>query len=137
MGRWILPLRAGDERTGVPGGASRARGRRRGAALRGRAALPRMLRVVGEGARARAPRGRADAPRPCRGGLRFRECAASWGRGRELARPAAARMELDLSGVEHLDGAATALLLDLRGELAATGAQAKTVGGAAPLRARG
>jgi len=69
------------------------------------------------------------------GELRFRECFASWGKVRELARPASPRMEIDLSAVEHLDGAATALLLDLRGELTAAGAQTEIVGAAGPVKA--
>src|SRR5262245_25743152 len=43
-------------------------------------------------------------------------------------------MELDLSAVEHLDGAAAALLLDLRNELAAAGAGAEIVGAAGPVQ---
>jgi phospholipid/cholesterol/gamma-HCH transport system permease protein len=69
------------------------------------------------------------------GELRFRQCFASWERVRELARPAAPRMELDLSAVEHLDGAATALLLDLRGELAAAGARTEIVGAEGAVQA--
>jgi len=69
------------------------------------------------------------------GELRFRQCFASWEKVRELAHPAAPRMEFDLSEVEHLDGAATALLLDLRGELAAAGADAEIVGAAGPVLA--
>jgi len=69
------------------------------------------------------------------GELRFRECFASWERVRGLARPASPRMEFDLSAVEHLDGAATALLLDLRNELLAAGAQTEIVGAAGPVKA--
>ena len=68
------------------------------------------------------------------GELRFRECFASWERVRELARPASPRMELDLSAVDRLDGAATALLLDLRSELAATGARTEIVGATGPVQ---
>ena len=68
------------------------------------------------------------------GELRFRECFASWQRVRELARPGSPRMELDLSAVEHLDGAATALLLDLRNELAAAGTRPEIVGAAGPVK---
>ena len=53
------------------------------------------------------------------GQLRFRQCFPSWQKVGELARPPGARTELDLAAVEHLDGAAAALLLDLRHELAA------------------
>ena len=67
------------------------------------------------------------------GELRFRECFASWERVRALAHPAPARMELDLSGVGRLDGAATALLLDLRNELAAAGVRTEIVGAANEL----
>jgi phospholipid/cholesterol/gamma-HCH transport system permease protein len=69
------------------------------------------------------------------GELRFRECFASWQRVRELARPAAPRIELDLSAVVHLDGAATALLLDLRSELVAAGSQTEIVGAVGPVQA--
>jgi ABC-type transporter Mla MlaB component len=55
------------------------------------------------------------------GELRFRQCFPSWERVGQLARPPGARTELDLAAVEHLDGAAAALLLDLRYELAANG----------------
>jgi phospholipid/cholesterol/gamma-HCH transport system permease protein len=44
-------------------------------------------------------------------------------------------MELDLSGVVHLDGAATALVLDLRSELVAAGSQAEIVGAVGPVQA--
>jgi len=44
-------------------------------------------------------------------------------------------MEFDLSGVHHLDGAATALLLDLRSELVAAGAAAEIVGAKGPVQA--
>ena len=56
------------------------------------------------------------------------------GEGRELARPPGARTELDLAAVEHLDGAAAALLLDLRHELAAKGGDVEIVG--PPARCR-
>ena len=69
------------------------------------------------------------------GELHFRECFASWQRVRELARPAAPRIELDLSAVDHLDGAATALLLDLKSELVAAGSQTEIVGAAGPVQA--
>ena len=69
------------------------------------------------------------------GELRFRHCFQSWKGVRELTRPAAARMRLDLSAVDHLDGAATALLLELKNDLASAGAQAEIVGADGPVRA--
>jgi phospholipid/cholesterol/gamma-HCH transport system permease protein len=69
------------------------------------------------------------------GVLRFRQCFPSWQNVRGLTRPATPRMEFDLSAVDHLDGAATALLLDLRSELVAAGATAEIVGAAGPVRA--
>ena len=69
------------------------------------------------------------------GELRFRQCFQSWKGVRELTRPAAARMRLDLSAVDHLDGAATALLLELKNDLASAGAQAEIVGADGPVRA--
>jgi len=69
------------------------------------------------------------------GELRFRQCFASWQNVRRLARPPTRRMEFDLSGVDHLDGAATALLLDLRSELVAAGAAAEIVGAQGPVLA--
>jgi phospholipid/cholesterol/gamma-HCH transport system permease protein len=69
------------------------------------------------------------------GELRFRQCFRSWQDVRRLARPAKPRMEFDLSDVDHLDGAATALLLELRSELAAAGAAAEIVGAHGPVRA--
>jgi phospholipid/cholesterol/gamma-HCH transport system permease protein len=62
------------------------------------------------------------------GELRFRQCFPSWERVGRLARPPGARTELDLAAVEHLDGAAAALLLDLRHELAAQGGDVEIVG---------
>lgn len=69
------------------------------------------------------------------GELRFRQCFDSWKGVRELTRPTAPRMQFDLSAVEHLDGAATALLLELKSELATAGAEAEIVGAAGPVRA--
>lgn len=69
------------------------------------------------------------------GTLRFRQCFPSWQRVQRLAQPAEPRMRFDLSDVEHLDGAATALLLDLQGDLAAGGAQTAIVGAHGPVRA--
>ena len=62
------------------------------------------------------------------GELRFRQCFPSWERVGQLARPPGARTEFDLTAVEHLDGAAAALLLDLRHELAAEGGDVEIVG---------
>jgi len=69
------------------------------------------------------------------GELRFRQCFASWQNVRRLARPPTPRMEFDLSHVDHLDGAATALLLDLRSELVEAGAAAEIVGAQGPVLA--
>lgn len=69
------------------------------------------------------------------GALRFRQCFPSWQRVQRLARPAEPQMRFDLSAVEHLDGAATALLLDLQGDLAAEGAATAIVGAQGPVRA--
>lgn len=69
------------------------------------------------------------------GELHFRQCFESWQGVRELTRPPAKRMQFDLSGVEHLDGAATALLLELKSELAEAGAEAEIVGAVGPVRA--
>src|SRR5439155_9577231 len=46
------------------------------------------------------------------GQLRFRQCFSSWQSVRRLARPPAAHLAFDLSAVDTLDGAATALLLE-------------------------
>jgi phospholipid/cholesterol/gamma-HCH transport system permease protein len=69
------------------------------------------------------------------GELRFRQCFPSWERVVALAQPPGARTELDVSRVEHLDGAATALLLDLRHELAATGGEVEIVGATGAVQA--
>ncbi|HVP30059.1 MAG TPA: MlaE family lipid ABC transporter permease subunit, partial [Myxococcota bacterium] len=69
------------------------------------------------------------------GELRFRQCFPSWRNVAELARPPGARTELDLSAVEHLDGAATALLLDLRHELAASGGDVAITGATGAVQA--
>jgi len=69
------------------------------------------------------------------GELRFRQCFSSWQNVRRLARPPKPQMEFDLSGIDHLDGAATALLLDLRSELAAAGVTAEITGAEGPVRA--
>src|SRR5262245_11108716 len=69
------------------------------------------------------------------GELRFRQCFPSWERVGQLARPPGARTELDLASVEHLDGAAAALLLDLRHELAARGGPVEIVGSTGAVQA--
>src|SRR5438093_4005458 len=69
------------------------------------------------------------------GELRFRECFQSWERVGQLARPPGARTELDLAAVEHLDGAAAALFLDLRHELAAKGSDVEIVGATGAVQA--
>jgi phospholipid/cholesterol/gamma-HCH transport system permease protein len=70
-----------------------------------------------------------------RGQLRFRECFASWQDVRRLARSPAAHLAFDLSGVDTLDGAATALLLALRDEAVAAGVAAEIVGAHGGVRA--
>ena len=64
------------------------------------------------------------------GELRFRECFASWQDVRRLAQESEPgnRLEIDLAGVDHLDGAATALLLELSSDLAAAGVTSEIVG---------
>jgi len=64
------------------------------------------------------------------GELRFRECFRSWQDVRRLAQGARAqeRVDIDVSGIAHLDGAATALLLDLRGDLQRKGVASDIVG---------
>src|SRR5439155_1723454 len=69
------------------------------------------------------------------GQLRFRQCFASWQSVRRLARPPAAHLAFDLSGVDTLDGAATALLLELRDEVVAAGGDAAIVGAHGGVRA--
>jgi phospholipid/cholesterol/gamma-HCH transport system permease protein len=69
------------------------------------------------------------------GELRFRQCFRSWADVQELARVPAARVDLDLSGVEYLDGAATALLLELRSELMRTGIASDVLGARGPVLA--
>jgi phospholipid/cholesterol/gamma-HCH transport system permease protein len=69
------------------------------------------------------------------GELRFRQCFRSWTEVQELARVPAARVDLDLSGVEHLDGAATALLLELRAELERAGMASDVLGARGPVLA--
>jgi phospholipid/cholesterol/gamma-HCH transport system permease protein len=62
------------------------------------------------------------------GTLRFRSCFDAWEEVRRLLEPAPAHLDFDVSGVEALDGGATALLLELRGEAAAAGSVAEIVG---------
>src|SRR5439155_71339 len=65
----------------------------------------------------------------------FRQCFASWQSVRRLARPPAVHLAFDLSAVDTLDGAATALLLELRDEVVAAGAEAEIVGAHGGVRA--
>jgi len=69
------------------------------------------------------------------GQLRFRQCFASWQGVRRLARPPAAHLAFDLSAVDTLDGAATALLLELRDEVVAAGGEVEIVGAHGGVRA--
>src|SRR5207244_10245970 len=69
------------------------------------------------------------------GQLRFRQCFASWQGVRRLARPPAAHLAFDLSAVDTLDGAATALLLELRDEVVAAGGEAEITGAHGGVRA--
>jgi phospholipid/cholesterol/gamma-HCH transport system permease protein len=69
------------------------------------------------------------------GQLRFRQCFASWQGVRRLARSPAAHLAFDLSAVDTLDGAATALLLELRDEVVAAGGTAEIVGAHGGVRA--
>ncbi len=69
------------------------------------------------------------------GELRFRQCFRSWAEVERLAREPAARVDLDLSAVEHLDGAATALLLELRDGLLRHGVASDILGAHGPVLA--
>ncbi len=69
------------------------------------------------------------------GELRFRQCVSSWAEVTRLAHLPAARVDLDLSGIEHLDGAATALLLELRDDLSRAGTVAEITGAHGPVQA--
>jgi phospholipid/cholesterol/gamma-HCH transport system permease protein len=62
------------------------------------------------------------------GQLRFRQCFATWQNVRRLVHPQVAHLAFDLSAVDTLDGAATALLLELRDEVVAAGGEAEIVG---------
>jgi len=71
------------------------------------------------------------------GELRFRDCFRSWQNVRRLAEEVTAptRLDIDLSGIEHLDGAATALLLELRSDLERQGVPSDIVGAQGATRA--
>lgn len=71
------------------------------------------------------------------GELRFRECFASWEDVQRMAGAIAPprRLELDLAGVDHLDGAATALLLELRADLERKGVATEMVGAGGAVQA--
>ena len=69
------------------------------------------------------------------GQLRFRQCFASWEDVQHLARPPTTHLAFDLSAVDTLDGAATALLLALRDEVVAAGGEAEIVGARGGVRA--
>ena len=62
------------------------------------------------------------------GELRFRQCFRSWDDVQTMAHTPAARVDLDLAGLHHLDGAATALLLELRDELTRSGTPSDILG---------
>jgi phospholipid/cholesterol/gamma-HCH transport system permease protein len=69
------------------------------------------------------------------GELRFRQCFAAWQNVRRLTRPPPSHLAFDLSAVDTLDGAATALLLELRDEVVAAGGTAEIVGAHGGVRA--
>jgi len=69
------------------------------------------------------------------GELRFRQCFRSWSQVEQLAHQPASRVDLDLSAVEHLDGAATALLLELRDQLERSGVSSDVLGAHGPVLA--
>ncbi len=62
------------------------------------------------------------------GRLSFRDLYASWSQVRSLLKAHPASVRFDLSKVEALDGGATALLLELKSEVTAGGAEADIVG---------
>jgi len=68
------------------------------------------------------------------GQLRFRSCFGSWSKVRHLLRPPPTHLILDLSAVDVLDGGATALLLELRSEATAAGADSEIVGAQGAVR---
>ena len=69
------------------------------------------------------------------GRLSFRDLYASWSEVRDLLRSHPPSVSFDLSGVETLDGGATALLLELKSEVQAKGAEADIVGAEGRVRA--
>src|SRR5262245_47250021 len=83
--------------------------------------------------RVELPDGRAELR--FAGQLRFRQCFASWHEVLHLAQPPTTHLAFDLSGVDTLDGAATALLLALRDEVVAAGSDAEIVGAHGGVRA--
>ena len=69
------------------------------------------------------------------GRLSFRDLYASWSEVRDLLRSHPPSVSFDLSGVETLDGGATALLLELKSEVQRKGAEADIVGAEGRVRA--
>ncbi len=69
------------------------------------------------------------------GRLSFRDLYASWSQVRSLVKAHPASVRFDLSKVEALDGGATALLLELKSEVTAGGAEADIVGAEGRVRA--
>jgi phospholipid/cholesterol/gamma-HCH transport system permease protein len=69
------------------------------------------------------------------GELRFRQCFDTWEEVRRLAQAPGRHVALDLSAIDHLDGAATALLLELRAELDRAGVTSEIVGAEGSVRA--
>ncbi len=68
------------------------------------------------------------------GELRFRNCFDAWDEVRDLLAPLPPHLELDVSGLDGLDGGATALLLELRTEAASAGSEATIVGATGRVR---
>ena len=62
------------------------------------------------------------------GELRFRDCFGAWQRVRDLLTPPAKRLTFDVSGIDGLDGGATALLLELKADADAAGSATEIVG---------
>jgi phospholipid/cholesterol/gamma-HCH transport system permease protein len=69
------------------------------------------------------------------GRLSFRDLYAAWGQVRSLIAAHPPSVRFDVSAVEALDGGATALLLELKSEVSATGAAAEIVGAEGRVRA--
>jgi phospholipid/cholesterol/gamma-HCH transport system permease protein len=69
------------------------------------------------------------------GRLSFRDLYAAWSQVRDLITAHPPSVRFDLSAVEALDGGATALLLELKSEVLATGAEADIVGAQGRVRA--